>query len=95
MSKPHPIIKVPAEGIYVRDLIEKLPSVEPGFKFGLKIKRGTRWKLRSFRIAGYEARTCESCGPYVSLSFRNSLRDFHFDNHFGPSYLTVSTLLGC
>jgi hypothetical protein len=93
MSKPIPIIKVKQQGMHVHDLVSALPHLEPGTKFTLKLKRGKRYKLRSFRIQYHDHRRCECCGPYVVLSFRNSARTIHLDSHFGSSFFGVEQCL--
>ena len=75
------------------ELVNVLPSTEVGTKFTLKLKRGKRYKLRSFRIDHFRHGKCECCGPYMVLSFRNSSRSIHLDSHFGLSFLTASSCL--
>lgn len=82
-----PIIKIPAEGMYVHELLRRLGDPEEGFKFTLKLKCNKRYKLRSFRMLSTSQRHCECCGNYVMTGFRNSRRSFHFDTHFGISYI--------
>ena len=89
----HPIIKVSAQGLHVREFRQKAGHLKPGDKFGLKMKKGKRWKFKSFRMFNMESRVCESCGPYDSVSFHNSKHHLHFDSHFGPSYILAESVL--
>ena len=87
-----PIIKIPAEGMYIHELLRRLGDPEKGFKFTLKIKRNKRYKLRSFRMLETQHRHCECCGNYVMTGFRNSRRSFDFDTHLGECYVNPHSI---
>lgn len=88
MKKNIPIIKIPAAGIHVHQLLSKIPSTAEGYKFGLKLKIGKRYKLRAFRVKYFHTGHCECCGNYVVFSFGNSYKTKTFDTHFGSCFIT-------
>jgi hypothetical protein len=86
-------IKIPADGISLSDLCNRLDSVQPGYKFVLKIKKGRRFKLRKYRVDYHDYRHCECCGDYHVLSFQNSTRWIRLDGHFGGRYVMPGAVL--
>lgn len=77
------IIKAPDATVSVYDFA-RCNITEPGTKFGIKYKRGRRWKLKSFRLRFISHAHCESCGPYTTISFANTKNDVNINSHFGP-----------
>ena len=76
------IIKARDNMLSARDIINAI-GTQAGTKFGIKYKRGCRWKLKSFRLHAAEQRHCEYCGSHEQVSFGNQANDVHLDSHFG------------
>ena len=85
------IIKIPKGGISITGFSEF--GIKNGEKFTAKIKKGTKWKLRDFRLSFDRGGECECCGGFHEIEFANSRKVFHFDTHLGIPWISPESLL--
>jgi hypothetical protein len=85
-------IKINRDGVSVWEISQMLEGVPNGEKFILKVKRGTRWKIRKAR-ATMRNGVCECCGGYTELKISMGERTAYFDNHLGKFIVTPESIL--